>query len=190
MTEWYIYQASGNPAGPFSTDLLARGIVAGKVERDAYVAQPGDPQWTEILQQPEIAEAVARHDTSGPPSGREPIHTIPPAPPPLKTETPTIVLPLFVPQPPAPPEESAEAAPQEPAEQAPPEPPAPESPKPPSAEAVVQSLTRTDAPSQDRGAVTQPKLRPPSRPRKTNWLPAVILIVGWVLAIILFIVSR
>ena len=54
----------------------------------------------------------------------------------------------------------------------------------------VVDRTRPDAPSQDRGAVTQPKLRPPSRPRKTNWLPAIILIVGWILAIILFIVSR
>lgn len=101
LAEWYIYQATGNPAGPFSTDLLAMGVAAGKVSRDAYVARQGDPQWTEIMQVIEVGEAVRDIETAvetgdrPPPSA--PINTIPPAPPPLKTEAPTIVLPLFVP---------------------------------------------------------------------------------------------
>jgi len=97
LAEWYIYQATGNPAGPFSTDLLAMGVAAGKVSRDAYVARQGDPQWTEIMQVLEVGAAVHSIEAADGPPPSAPINTVPPAPPPLKTESPTIVLPLFVP---------------------------------------------------------------------------------------------
>jgi hypothetical protein len=81
VKEWYIYQASGSPVGPVTTDQIARGLIAGKVPRDAYIAAQGDPQWQAVSSVVEVGAAVQRIESgasqSSPP---QPINTVPPAP--------------------------------------------------------------------------------------------------------------
>jgi hypothetical protein len=60
IREWYVSVGEGEPVGPVSTELVARGIVAGKVPRTAYVARVGDEIWQDVLDVPEIFEAVKR----------------------------------------------------------------------------------------------------------------------------------
>lgn len=179
MAEWYIYQATGNPAGPFSTDLLAMGVAAGKVARDAYVARQGDPQWTEIMQVLEVGEAVHSIEAADGPPPSAPINTVPPAPPPLKSEAPTIVLPLFVPG----------AVPS--ALEPPPEPPAPVLMGPPiKQEPSSGSEERLSHPTWGKAPVSteklvaswnQPKIQP-TPARKANPLVPIIIIVACCIA--------
>ena len=58
MREWYVCEEDGPPLGPVSADQLARGIVAGKVPRDAFVACAGDEAWQDILDVPEVIAAL------------------------------------------------------------------------------------------------------------------------------------
>ena len=60
MKDWFVYQADGNHIGPVSTELLARGVLAGKVPRDAHVGAHGDPQWYPLLSVPEIDAEVKK----------------------------------------------------------------------------------------------------------------------------------
>ena len=55
---WYVCVEDGAPVGPVSADQIARGILAGKVPRDAYVARAGDGGWREILDTREIVAAL------------------------------------------------------------------------------------------------------------------------------------
>ncbi|MBI5535893.1 MAG: DUF4339 domain-containing protein [Deltaproteobacteria bacterium] len=119
MKEWFIYQGEGNPAGPFTTELLARGILAGKVAKDAYVACQGDPQWVAVMSVAEVAAAVQAMESSGAPVQPRPINTVPPAPVPKRDTKPEEFKPLFDPgsatapgaQPPAPPAPASAAKP-------------------------------------------------------------------------------
>jgi hypothetical protein len=87
MKDWYVYQASGNHIGPVSTDLLARGIIAGKVPRDAHVGARGDTQWYPLLSVPDIQQAIAA--LQGQNVGARPMNSVPPAPAPGK-DAPTL----------------------------------------------------------------------------------------------------
>src|SRR5262249_39434375 len=58
IDEWYVYQESGQHVGPVTIDLLARGINAGKVPRNAYAGVAGDSRWRPVLEIPEIAAAL------------------------------------------------------------------------------------------------------------------------------------
>ncbi len=58
IREWYVSVGVGDPVGPVSTELVARGIVAGKVPRSAYVARVGDSMWQDVLDVPEIIQAI------------------------------------------------------------------------------------------------------------------------------------
>ena len=59
MTEWFIYQPGGNHIGPVTTELVARGVQAGKVPKDAYVAIQSGGGWVPISSVPEIMAAIA-----------------------------------------------------------------------------------------------------------------------------------
>jgi len=65
MTNWFVYQPSGNPLGPVSTDLLARGIFTGRVPRDAQVAALGESRWTPVMAVSEIAEMLRSLESGG-----------------------------------------------------------------------------------------------------------------------------
>jgi hypothetical protein len=59
VPQWFVLAESSDEAvGPVSADQIARGILAGKVPRDAYVACEGDPGWREILDVPEVVGAL------------------------------------------------------------------------------------------------------------------------------------
>ena len=49
MADWYVYQHDGDPLGPWSTDSIADGILAGKLAPDVWVAAPGGPRWLRAL---------------------------------------------------------------------------------------------------------------------------------------------
>lgn len=87
MKDWYVYQADGNHIGPVSTDLLARGIIAGKVPRDAHLGARGDTQWYPLLSIPEIQQAIA--SLQGQNVGPRPMSSVPPTAPPGK-DAPTL----------------------------------------------------------------------------------------------------
>ena len=58
IREWYVCTPESVPVGPVSTDLIARGIIAGKVPRDALIARIGDSVWQRVLRVPEITAAL------------------------------------------------------------------------------------------------------------------------------------
>lgn len=87
MKDWYVYQADGNHIGPVSTDLLARGIIAGKVPRDAHLGARGDTQWYPLLSIPEIQQTIA--SLQGQNVGPRPMSSVPPTAPPGK-DAPTL----------------------------------------------------------------------------------------------------
>jgi len=58
IREWYVSAGEGEAIGPVSTELVARGIVAGKVPRTAFVARVGDTSWQDVLDVPEIVGAL------------------------------------------------------------------------------------------------------------------------------------
>src|SRR6266700_1662895 len=76
--EWYVYQESGQHVGPVTVDLLARGITAGKVPRNAYAGVAGASRWRPILEIPEIAAALRSLEQK---PARVPSSMAPPAPP-------------------------------------------------------------------------------------------------------------
>ena len=82
MRHWFVYQLDGNYIGPVTSEQLARGVIAGKVPRDAHVASPGDSEWLGVLTVPEIAAEVRRLESTREPVGARPIQSVPPAPPP------------------------------------------------------------------------------------------------------------
>jgi hypothetical protein len=58
MNEWYVCARGGEPEGPYTTNDLARHIVADHVPRDAFVACVGDASWQDLLDVPEIVAAL------------------------------------------------------------------------------------------------------------------------------------
>lgn len=48
MTEWWVRQGGSAPIGPVSTELVIRGIDAGKVSNEAEVCQVGGQEWLPI----------------------------------------------------------------------------------------------------------------------------------------------
>jgi hypothetical protein len=58
LADWYVYQHDGDPLGPWSTDTIADGILAGKLAPDVWVAAPGGPRWLRALDVPVIGRLV------------------------------------------------------------------------------------------------------------------------------------
>lgn len=83
MNQWLVYQGEGAHVGPVPTDLLVRGIAAGRVPKDAHIAKAGSAEWKPLMTIPEIASALeALGDQEAPPGsiGLAPILEAP-APP-------------------------------------------------------------------------------------------------------------
>lgn len=57
MTQWYI-RADGEPVGPLSTDLVVRGIQAGRVPAHAAVMDAADGAWRPLSTVPTFATAL------------------------------------------------------------------------------------------------------------------------------------
>jgi hypothetical protein len=70
MNALYVFQANGQPTGPFTTEALARAIVDGAMPRDAFVAPVGASQWLHASQVPEVnafVDAMMRARSTPPP---------------------------------------------------------------------------------------------------------------------------
>ncbi|HEY8073076.1 MAG TPA: GYF domain-containing protein [Labilithrix sp.] len=57
-SQWFVFVDGGDHVGPVALDLLARGIVAGKVPRDAQVACGEAKDWRAVLEFPELVAAM------------------------------------------------------------------------------------------------------------------------------------
>jgi hypothetical protein len=68
IREWYVCTRGSEPVGPVSTELIARGIVAGKVPRDALIARIGDSVWQRVMRVPEVTSALELLSLQGPPA--------------------------------------------------------------------------------------------------------------------------
>lgn len=64
-TYWYVYQADGLHIGPLSTELVARGVLTGKIHTGAHVGAAGGMQWWPLLHVAEISYAVDGLRSSG-----------------------------------------------------------------------------------------------------------------------------
>ncbi len=81
MSEWFVYQPSGQHVGPLTGASLARGVMEGKISRDAHVARAGSPSWQIVTTVHDVMHAIA---TREPPTVPSP-PAIPVAPPPRTT---------------------------------------------------------------------------------------------------------
>jgi uncharacterized protein DUF4339 len=70
MNALYVFQANGQPTGPFTPEALARAIADGAVPRDVFVAPAGAAQWLHASQMPEVSafvDAMIRARSNPPP---------------------------------------------------------------------------------------------------------------------------
>lgn len=67
---WYVRAGAGEPVGPVTTELVARGIRAGKVPIDARVCRVGQDAWEPLIAVSEFARVVKEvaHAPAAPPS--------------------------------------------------------------------------------------------------------------------------
>jgi hypothetical protein len=73
--QWWVTQGGQQPIGPVSTELVVRGIAAGRVPLDSYVCEVGGAAWTPVRDVRHFAEAVAiaaALKVDDRPSGRSP----------------------------------------------------------------------------------------------------------------------
>ena len=114
MVEWMVREGGSEPIGPVTTELVIRGILAGRVAQNAEVCRLGDNSWRRIDSVPEFAgytldddaqthvtdspwfagePSSARRAPLGPPPKLPPVGLAPlqrsrPAPPPARTGPP------------------------------------------------------------------------------------------------------
>ena len=67
---WFVWVEGGEPVGPVSLEQIARGMKAGKVPSEASVRRHTDVFWTELLDVPEVIQALksVTAETEAPPS--------------------------------------------------------------------------------------------------------------------------
>lgn len=58
MTDWLVRQSGSEPIGPVSTDLVIRGLQAGRVEATAVVCRVGTGDWRLVSEFAEFAQFV------------------------------------------------------------------------------------------------------------------------------------
>lgn len=117
-TQYWVFSADNNHVGPVSAELIARGIAAGKVPEDAFVAPAGSTAWVPLATVPEIAEAMktaGSHPSSMRPSAMN-IPTMQPAVPPPAPLPADVPIPIASPLAPPLGGAQAEAAPAPPVE--------------------------------------------------------------------------
>lgn len=78
---WYVLSQGGDPVGPVSSDLIVRGIRAGKVPFTARVCAAGSQSWKDLVAVEEFASAV-RQAAPPPPT---------PPPPPVAASAPQVL---------------------------------------------------------------------------------------------------
>jgi hypothetical protein len=58
VSEWYVFVEGGEHVGPVTAELIARGIAAGKVPRDARVARGAPVGWRDVMDVPDVVDAL------------------------------------------------------------------------------------------------------------------------------------
>jgi len=58
VSEWFVFVDSGDHIGPVTTELLARGLHAGRVPRDARVARGAPSGWLDVMDVSEVTSAL------------------------------------------------------------------------------------------------------------------------------------
>jgi len=58
--DWWVTQSGQDPVGPVTTELLLKGIDAGKVPIEALVCEVGGQSWRALGEVAPFADAVAR----------------------------------------------------------------------------------------------------------------------------------
>ena len=79
-TQYYVHSADNNHVGPVSAELIARGVLAGKIASGTLVAPVGSPSWLPFETVGEVREAIAARSSLPPPSADMPVVVLPPAP--------------------------------------------------------------------------------------------------------------
>lgn len=57
--QWWVTQGGQEPVGPVSTELVVRGLAAGRVPLDSWVCEVGGAAWKPVRDVRDFAEAVA-----------------------------------------------------------------------------------------------------------------------------------
>ncbi len=69
MSDWYLRDPAGHPAGPFPTKLVLEWITTGKVSGQDVVCGVGSREWTRVEQVPVLSFAMSRpRNSDGGPS--------------------------------------------------------------------------------------------------------------------------
>jgi hypothetical protein len=87
VNQWFVYQGEGSHVGPVSTDLLVRGITAGRVPKDAHVAMAGSSAWAPLMTIEEIVVALGVANDDAPPNSLELVRVAPTRVPPDEIES-------------------------------------------------------------------------------------------------------
>ena len=59
IDQWWVTQGGQEPVGPVSTELVVRGLAAGRVPLDSYVCEVGGSAWKPVRDVRDFTEAVA-----------------------------------------------------------------------------------------------------------------------------------
>ena len=98
-TQYFVHSADNNHVGPVSAELIARGVLAGKIANGTFVAPVGSGSWLPFEVVGEVVEAIAARSSLPPPSADMPIVVLPPPPAvPAEAAAPTEVLDLPKPE--------------------------------------------------------------------------------------------
>src|SRR5258707_1190292 len=58
MADWYVIAEDGEPVGPVETELVVRGISAGKIPLGSKVCAVSETTWMSLSAVPEFAAAI------------------------------------------------------------------------------------------------------------------------------------
>lgn len=85
-SHYFVFSADNQHVGPVTADLIGRGVAAGKVPTDSFVAVAGTSHWVPLSSVPEILQAIAVSVPPPPPPApamATMLSPLPPTPPPV-----------------------------------------------------------------------------------------------------------
>jgi hypothetical protein len=58
VADWFVYEHDAAPSGPWSTEVICRAILEGRLAQDIWVAAPSGNRWLRALDVPVIARGA------------------------------------------------------------------------------------------------------------------------------------